>query len=70
MRSKNELIPVEVKSNKNSSKSLSNLIKNDNYKDIKYGIKLGDSNIGFNNNIYTFPYFCSFMMKRFLKTLD
>lgn len=70
VRSKNELIPVEVKSNKNSSKSLSNLIKNDNYKDIKYGIKLGDSNIGFNNNIYTFPYFCSFMMKRFLKTLD
>lgn len=67
VRTKNELIPVEVKSNNNSSKSLTALIKNENYSDIKHGIKFGDFNIGCSNNIYTFPYFCTFMLKAFLK---
>ena len=51
VRTKNELIPIEVKSNNNKSKSLDALIKNDNYSDIKHGIKLGDFNIGYANNI-------------------
>ena len=67
VRTKDVLIPVEVKANKNSSKSLNQLISNKNYSDIRYGIKLGDSNIGFENNIYTFPYFCAFLLKRYLK---
>lgn len=70
VRTKNELIPVEVKSNNNSSKSLTALIKNENYSDIKHGIKFGDFNIGCSNNIYTFPYFCTFMLKAFLKEWD
>ena len=70
VRTKNELLPVEVKSNNKQSKSLSQLIKNSNYSDIKQGIKLGDFNIGFANSIYTFPYFCSFLLKEFLKNLD
>lgn len=70
VRSKNELIPVEVKSNKNRSRSLEALIKNKNYGDIRHGIKLGDFNIGYAGNIYTFPYFCAFMMKEYLKNLD
>ena len=67
VRTKDVLIPVEVKANKNSSKSLNQLISNKNYSDIHYGIKLGDSNIGFENNIYTFPYFCAFLLKRYIK---
>ena len=67
VRTKDVLIPVEVKANKNSSKSLNQLISNKNYSDIHYGIKLGDSNIGFENNIYTFHYFCAFLLKRYLK---
>lgn len=67
VRTKDALIPVEVKANKNSSKALNQLISNKNYSDIHYGIKLGDSNIGFENNIYTFPYFCAFLLKRYLK---
>ena len=67
VRTKDVLIPVEVKANKNSSKALNQLISNKNYSDIHYGIKLGDSNIGFENNIYTFPYFCAFLLKRYLK---
>ncbi len=65
-RTKNELVPIEVKSNDNQSKSLQSLIKNNNYSDIKYGIKLGDFNIGFANNIYSFPYFCAFLIKKYL----
>ena len=70
MRTQNDLIPVEVKSNRKQSKSLSSLIKSDNYEDISYGIKLGDLNVGHANDIYTFPYFCSFKMKEYLKRKD
>ena len=68
VRTQNDLIPVEVNSNRNRSKSLSSLIKNKNYSDISYGIKLGDFNVGYANDIYTFPYFCAFKMKEYLKS--
>ena len=67
VRTQNDLVPVEVKSNSNQSKSLSTLIKNEKYSDISYGIKLGDFNVGHANDIYTFPYFCAFKMKEYLK---
>ena len=67
-RTKDSLVPIEVKSNSNKSKSLSSLINNENSYDIHFGIKLGNFNIGFANNIFTFPYFCSFFIKDFLKT--
>ena len=67
VRTQDNLIPVEVKSNNVQSKSLSALIKNKNYADISFGIKLGNFNIGYANNIYTFPYFCSFKIKEYLK---
>jgi predicted AAA+ superfamily ATPase len=67
VRSTDELIPLEVKSNNHNSKSLSTLIKSNSYKDIKYGIKLHAGNIGYSNNIYSFPYFCAFLLKRFIK---
>ena len=46
---------------------MKNLINNDKYKDIKYGIKLCNKNIGFNGKFYTFPYFLTFLLKRYLK---
>ena len=67
IRDKDSLIPVEVKSNDNATISLNNLINNDKYKDIKYGIKLCNKNIGFNGKFYTFPYFLTFLLKRYLK---
>ena len=67
IRDKNSLIPVEVKANDNSTPSLNNLINSNNYKDIKYGIKLCNKNIGFNGKFYTFPYFMTFLLKRYLK---
>ena len=67
VRTQNELVPVEVKAGSAQSKSLSSLIKNENYSDILYGIKLGDFNVGYANNIHTFPYFCAFKIKEYLK---
>ena len=70
VRTKSELIPVEVKSNSDSSRSLAALIKNVNYKDIRHGIKLGDFNVGQADGIFTFPYFCAFLVKEYLKEWD
>mgnify|MGYP005790409967 CR=1 FL=1 len=67
VRDKDSLIPVEVKANDNATISLNNLIDSDKYKDIKYGIKLGCKNIGFNGKFYTFPYFLTFLLKKYLK---
>ena len=67
IRDKETLIPVEVKANDNATISLNSLIESNNYKDIKYGIKLCNKNIGFNGKFYTFPYFMAFLLKRYLK---
>ena len=67
LRDIGSLIPVEVKANDNSTISLNNLIDDKKYKDIKYGIKLCNKNIGFNGKFYTFPYFLTFLLKRFLE---
>ena len=68
VRTASELIPVEVKANNGRAKSLRTLIKSDKYADIQYGIKLTGGNIGYSDNIYTFPYFCAFLLKRYLKS--
>ena len=67
LRDRNSLIPLEVKANDGATVSLNNLIDNNKYKDIKYGIKLCSKNIGFNGKFYTFPYFLTFLLKRYLK---
>lgn len=67
IRDKNSLIPVEVKANDNPTVSLNNLINSERYKDIKYGIKLCNKNIGYNGKFYTFPYFLTFLLKKYLK---
>lgn len=67
VRDKDSLIPIEVKAVDGATASLNNLIDKDKYGDIKYGIKLGYKNIGFNGKFYTFPYFLAVFIKRFLK---
>lgn len=66
VRTKSALVPVEVKATNNHAKSLKTLITSDKYSDIQYGIKLCLGNIGFSDGIYTFPYFCAFLLKRYL----
>lgn len=67
-RDKDSLVPIEVKASDSSTISLRNLIRGRAYPDIKYGIKLCDKNIGYNGEFYTFPYFLTFLLKRFLRT--
>ena len=67
VRDKDSLIPVEVKANDNATVSLNKLIDSNKYSDIKYGIKLCNKNIGFNGSFYTFPYFLTFLLKKYLR---
>lgn len=67
VRTAQALIPIEVKSTNGRSKSLRTLICDEKYEDIHYGIKLTGGNIGYDGRIYTFPYFCAFLLRRYLK---
>ena len=67
VRTQQQLLPVEVKATRGTAKSLRTLIQSKHYLDIKYGIKLTGGNIGYSDRILTFPYFCAFLLKAFLK---
>jgi predicted AAA+ superfamily ATPase len=67
VRTAKSLLPIEVKATRGTAKSLRTLIQSDKYPDIDCGIKLTAGNIGFSDGIYTFPYFCAFLLKEYLK---
>ena len=67
VRSADDLIPVEIKSGKDQSKSMKELIDNENYPDIKYGIRFMSGNIGITDKVKTFPHFCMFLLKRYIE---
>lgn len=68
VRSANHLWPVEVKASNTASASLKKLTSNKKAgTDINHGIKLCAANIGFNGQFYTFPYFLTFLLKRWLR---
>ncbi len=69
LRDAKGLIPVEVKATDGPTPSLNNLLREDKYPDVQYGIKLGYKNIGYNGKFYTFPYFLTFLIKRFLSNV-
>ena len=66
VRTVDSLVPIEVKAKNRCAKSISQLINSDKYPDISFGIKLCDGNVGMNDNLYTFPYYCTFLLKRYL----
>ena len=66
LRDTNSLIPVDVKASDGRAKCLKTLIDNNKIPDIHYGIKLAEKNIGCKDNVYTFPYFLTFLLKRYL----
>ena len=70
IRSTDSLILVEVKARNGRSKSLRTLIDSDKYPDIRYGMKFTYNNIGYSENIFTFPYFCAFLLKRFIRSFS
>lgn len=62
IRVKNEIMPIEAKAKRGKAVSLNKIIEN---RILNYGIKLSMNNIGFEKNIFTFPYFLTFLLKRF-----
>ena len=69
------IVPIEVKATNGHAKSMQFLVNGEQYRDIEFGIKLTNGNIESKkvektglkkNNIYTFPYFTAFLIKRFL----
>lgn len=67
VRDASSLIPVEVKATTGVSLSMRKMVENEKFADVKFGIKLSHNNIGFNGKFYTFPYFLTFLLRRFLK---
>ena len=65
VRDSDSLVPVEVKAMDGATVSLNKIIDSEKYPDVKFGIKFGYKNIGFNGKFYTFPYFLAFLLKRF-----
>lgn len=70
IRSAESLIPVEVKAKSGKAKSLRTLIDSDKYPDIQYGFKFSYNNIGYSDKIFTFPYFCAYLLKQFMKSFS
>lgn len=70
VRTRKHLLPVEVKATRGTAKSLRTLISSERYTDIQYGIKLTGGNVGYSDNIYTFPYFCAFLLKEYLQQIE
>lgn len=69
LRTAKGLVPIEVKGEGGRSKSLRTLIGSEHYPDITWGIKLHAGNVGFGNDILTLPYFTSFLVRRYLRSL-
>ena len=67
IRSANELIPVEVKAGSNQAKSLGQLIRSDHFPDIRHGLKFTAGNIGIADNVCSFPHYCMFLLKRYMR---
>ena len=67
VRTADELIPIEVKAQNRQAKSLKTMIESDSYPDIKRGVKLCAGNLGLEKRIATIPYFCAFLLRRWLR---
>ena len=66
LRSGNDLVPVEVKSENARAKSLKTMIGSTHYPKIRWGIKLVNGNVGFENNILTIPQWSAFFLPRLM----
>lgn len=63
IRVNNNIVPIEIKAGRGKAKSLNAVIKDTKISEITYGFKFGDYNIGYSENIITFPYFTLFLLK-------
>lgn len=64
IRLKDNIVPIEIKANKGSARSLNAVIEDKKIDEIKYGIKFSNNNIGVANNVLTLPFFTLFMLRK------
>ena len=67
VRTATRLVPVEVKARGGRSKSLRTLISSAAYPDIEWGIKFHAGNVGMTDSVRTFPLFCLFALRDYMK---
>ena len=70
VRTREWLVPVEVKARGGRSKSLRTLVQSERYPDVRFGIKLHAGNVGCEGHVLTMPYFAAFLLKRLLHEFD
>ena len=70
VRHNNTIIPIEIKAGKAPTRSLDSVIHDHSFEYIHCGIKFSRYNIGADNDIITFPFFCLFALKRVLNSRD
>jgi len=70
LRTRSNIVPIEVKATSGRSKSLRTFIESSHYPDIAFGVKLVDGNIGIANRIHTIPHFCAFLLKDWLSQVQ
>jgi len=70
IRKGDDLVPIEVKAENNRAKSLRTLIDSPNYKDVRWGIKLVNGNVGYENKVLTLPQWCAFLLPRALPAVN
>ena len=69
IRLKDNIVPIEIKANKGSARSLNAVIDDKRIDEIKFGIKFSNNNIGVANNVLTLPFFTLFMLKRVITNM-
>ena len=70
IRTRDFLVPVEVKAKNGTAKSLRTLVASDSYPDIRFGIKFSAGNIGSSEHLFTAPYFTAFLLRRLVRAFD
>lgn len=66
VRTRDRLVPIEVKAQTGRSRSLRTLVQSDTYPDISWGIRLHGGNVGKSDGILSLPYFVAFLLRRYL----
>ena len=65
IRYKGKCMPIEIKAAQGNTKSLKTVMKNKDIYHIDYAIKLGNYNIGEENNILTLPLYMGFLLSEY-----
>lgn len=67
VKTKNGLVPIEVRTTDGNSKALATLISSEEYSGITWGIKLYGGNIKWENKVLYLPRCCGFLVERMIK---